>query len=72
MDVTPLLNSQFVQVALPIVITLVISSTYQNKRIDDLRSDMNRQFDEVKKELKEIRAARITRLEERTSPIHRN
>jgi hypothetical protein len=31
-------------VLLPIAITLIASIVVQNKRIDDLRADMNRQF----------------------------
>jgi chromosome segregation ATPase len=48
-----------------------------NARIADLRSDMNRRFDEVNERLERIESKlenhdqRITRLEERTSPLRR-
>ena len=38
----------FIQVALPIVITLILASIYQNKRIDDLRTDHKNQFDDLR------------------------
>lgn len=66
-----LLNSPFVQVALPIMVTLFLASWIQNKRFDDF----NRQFaaiinrlDRIKAKL-ENHATRITVLEERTSPL---
>ena len=50
-----MLNNPFVQVALPIMFTILIASWFNNKgldgvnrRIDDLRSDMNKRFDDVK------------------------
>ena len=75
MNVPAILNSPFMQVALPIIVTFAIATWYQSKRIDDLRSDMNRQFGEVNKRLDRIETLlqshdqRITRLEERTSPV---
>jgi tetrahydromethanopterin S-methyltransferase subunit G len=48
-----------------------------NARIADLRSDMNRRFDEVNERLERIESKlenhdqRITRVEERTSPLRR-
>jgi 23S rRNA C2498 (ribose-2'-O)-methylase RlmM len=77
----PLLQSQFMRVALPIMVTLVatvwISSWSQNKRFDDLRDDMNRRFDEVNARLERIERKldnheeRMVRVEERTSPVAR-
>ena len=75
---------QFVTVALPIMVTLVatiwIASWSQNKRFDDLRSDMAARFAEVNRRIDERvgrldrierkldnQEARIVRLEERTS-----
>lgn len=75
---------QFVTVALPIMVTLVatiwIASWSQNKRFDDLRSDMAARFAEVNRRIDEMvgrldrierkldnQEARIVRLEERTS-----
>jgi hypothetical protein len=77
---------QFVSVALPIMLTLVVTiwlaSWSQNKRFDDLRSDMSARFAEVHRRIDEIlgrldriekkldgHEARIVRLEERTSLI---
>jgi 23S rRNA C2498 (ribose-2'-O)-methylase RlmM len=77
MNITTILNSQFVNVALPIVITIFIASWLQNKRFDDLKADMNRRFDEVFRRLDSIESkldnhtGRIIALEERTSPIGR-
>jgi tetrahydromethanopterin S-methyltransferase subunit G len=48
-----------------------------NARIADLRSDMNRRFDEVNQRLERIESKlenhdqRLTRVEERTSPLRR-
>jgi len=41
MDWKTVLQSPFFTVALPIVITLIVGIVVQNKRIDDLRADMN-------------------------------
>ena len=60
MDWKTALQNPFFTVALPIVITMIVSVAtglaLQNKRFDDLRSDMNRQFDEVNKRLDRIDA----------------
>jgi hypothetical protein len=48
------LQSPFFTVALPIVVTLILGIVVQNKRIDDLRADMNRQFDAVNHRLDKI------------------
>lgn len=77
MNAVTVLNTQFVQVALPIVITILLASWMNNKRFDDLRSDMNRRFDEIIKRLDGIdeiltnHEKRVIVLEERTSPIGR-
>ena len=69
MDWKTVLQSPFFTVALPIVVTLVVGIVVQNKRIDDLRADMNRQFDEVNQRLDKIESKleghteRIARLE---------
>ena len=42
MNPAAILNSQFVQVSLPIVFTLAFGIWFNNKRIDDLRADLNR------------------------------
>ena len=66
----------FFQVALPIIITFVIATWYQSKRIDDLRDAMSRRFDAIERRLERIESLltdhdRITALEERTSPLRR-
>jgi hypothetical protein len=83
--VNPALQS-FISVALPIMVTLVatiwIASWSQNKRFDDLRSDMNRRFDDTNRRIDEVAAGLrrveqkldnheqwIVRVEERTSPL---
>jgi hypothetical protein len=70
------------QVTLPIIIGFFIAVYSQNKRLDDLRSDFNRRFDDLAKRLDEVikrldrieiklddHERRITRIEERTSPL---
>ena len=82
MNAAEILKLPFVQIALPIMLILVVATWYQNKRVDDVNrrldeipTDMNRQFTEIKDILRGIYAKlenhneRITRLEERSSPI---
>lgn len=79
MDFAAILNLPFVQIALPIcvtfILTVAVAAFVQNKRIDDLRGDMVRGFEGVNKRLDrlemklESHTERITRLEERTSPL---
>ncbi len=77
-----ILQQPFVQVALPIVIALMLASWLQskrfddlNRRIDELRSDVNQRFVDVSHRLKRIEAKldlhneRITRFEERTALV---
>lgn len=87
-----ILRQPFFQVALPIMVMLVatvwIAQWSQNKRFDDLRSDMGRRFDSLKsdmivrfddviKRLDRIERklddheTRLTRVEERTTPLGR-
>ena len=63
-----ILNNQFVQVALPIVLTIFIAAWMNgraidginkriddvNRRFDDLRSDMNSRFVEVSRKFDEV------------------
>jgi 23S rRNA C2498 (ribose-2'-O)-methylase RlmM len=68
-----ILQQPFFQVALPIMVTLVatvwIAQWPQNKRFDDLRSEITRRFDEVVKGLDRIEQKlddheqRLTRVE---------
>lgn len=79
---------QFLTVPLPIMVTLMVTvwsaQWGQNKRLEDLRSDLNRRFEEINSRLDKIdkrldrieekldqHGDRITRLEERTSLVHR-
>jgi hypothetical protein len=78
MNPSTILNLPFIQVALPIMLTFAAAAWWNNKRLDDLRNDMNRRFDEIIKRLDRIDATlnnygeRIVRLEERTSPVVRH
>ena len=69
MDWKTVLQSPSFTVALPIVVTMIAGIVVQNKRIDDLRADMNRQFDAVNQRLDRIElkldghSERIARLE---------
>jgi hypothetical protein len=61
-DMNPaILNSQFVQVALPIMITFAIAAWINGKsidgvgkRIDDLRSEMSHRFEEIDRRFDEV------------------
>jgi predicted nuclease with TOPRIM domain len=81
---TPWWHEPFFQVGLPVMLTFIAATWYQGKRLDDLRSDLNKRFDEINKRLDEIvrrlerveakldgHAERIAKLEERTGPIRR-
>jgi len=63
----------FIQIALPIIITFVVASWSQNKRIDEV----SRRLDDIVQRLTRIEGLltdhdrRITTLEERTSPLRR-
>jgi len=80
------------QITVPLIVSIFLATAYQNRRIDDLRADlkglhgevinlrsnMDRQFDQVHAELNQIHAdlashgERLARPEERIPPlIHR-
>jgi hypothetical protein len=44
----------FVQVALPIIVTIAIATLYQGKRLDDLRDSINKRFDAIERRLERI------------------
>jgi len=73
MNPVAILNTQFVQIALPLMVTFIAAGWFNGKRIDDI----NRRLDEIIKRLDRIEAllsdhdSRIARLEERTSPVRR-
>ena len=63
----PILQTQFVQVALPIMFSVLVAAWWQNKRVDDLKDAMNERFASIEKHLEKIDAQldKIeTRLEE--------
>ncbi|MBI1792272.1 MAG: hypothetical protein HYR60_32515 [Acidobacteria bacterium] len=62
MDWKAVLQSPFFTVALPIVVTLIVQIVVQNKRIDDLKDAMNRQFDGVNRQFDEVNH-RLDRIE---------
>lgn len=74
-------NQPFVQIALPLLIGMFLTTwatiTTQNKSFDDFKAEMNRRFDDVIRRLDSIEfnqkdhETRITRVEERVSPILR-
>jgi hypothetical protein len=83
-----MLNNQFVQVALPIMFTVLLAAWINsrgmdkaiegvNRRLDDLRADMNDRSGEVNRRLDRIdetlnaQSGKIAILEERMSPLAR-
>jgi tetrahydromethanopterin S-methyltransferase subunit G len=75
-----ILQSPFIQTALPIMFTILIVVWAQNKAYDAINrrlDDMNKRIDEVIKRLDRIESKlddherRIVRVEERTSPVAR-
>ena len=82
---TAIFQIPFVQIALPIIITMLLTVWVNgkafdtlNRRMDDMKTDSNRRLDEVIKRLDRIETKlddhgnRIVRLEERTSPLVRS
>lgn len=72
-----LLHEPFFQVALPLMGTIIIATwamvSVNNKRFDDVMRRLDRidtRLDSMESVLRDF-GQRITRLEERTSPIHR-
>jgi len=54
--------SQVLAIVLPVMLAVIIGIIYNNRRIDDLRSDMkerfsnvNRQLSDLKEEIRELR-----------------
>jgi hypothetical protein len=75
-------DKPFFEFTLPIMGTIIACVVWamistDNRRLDDMRTDMNRQFGEINKRLERIEGkldgheSRITVLEERTSPLRR-
>jgi hypothetical protein len=58
---------QFFSVALPIMVTLMVTvwtaQWSQNKRFDDLKDDMNRRFDDMNRRFDEVNR-RLERIEQ--------
>lgn len=71
MNLEATLNTPFVQVALPIIMAFAVAAVLQNKRFGDI----NRRLDDIVQRLGRLETLlqnhdqRITRLEERTSPL---
>lgn len=65
----------FLTTALPIVLSILVAVPVNNKRLDDMKSDIGRRLDKIEQRLERIEAkldnheTRIIRLEERTSPV---
>lgn len=75
-----ILNSQFVQVALPIVLTIFIAAWMNGRAMDSINKridDIVRRLDSIEVRLVAIEGRladlgeRLTRVEERTSPLGR-
>lgn len=56
-----IMNSQFIQVALPIIVTFIGAAWLNNrgidgvgKRLDDFKGEMNRRFDEVNRRFDQV------------------
>lgn len=74
-------DKPFFEVTLPLMATFLAGTwamiSTNNRRMDDLRTDMNRQFDNVNRRLERIETkldsheVRLAALEERTSPLRR-
>lgn len=72
-----LFQQPFFQVTLPLMGTIIVATwamvSKNNRRLDDIIRHVERiqaRLDSIEKTLREF-GERITRLEERTSPIHR-
>jgi len=76
-----LFHEPFFQVTLPLMGTIIVATwamvSINNRRLDDLkdsikdlRDSLNKRMDNIENLLRQY-GERITRLEERTSPIHR-
>jgi len=59
-----ILNSQFVQIALPIMITFIAAAWLNGKRIDDLKGDGNRRLDDLRADMNLLRADMNRRFDE--------
>ena len=80
MNTQQLLQQPFIQIALPIIVTFIVAAWLNNrrtndlaKRLDDLARRLDRieaRLDSIEKTLREF-GERITRLEERTSPLRK-
>ncbi len=67
----------FLQISLPIVMAVFIAAWPNNRRLDDLRADLNSLRAQMREELREIRRMlqnldrRVAVIEERSGPIVR-
>jgi len=71
----PAMLQPFLTTALPIMLTVLVAVLVNNKRLDDMKTDIARRLDKIEQRLEKIEAKldnhenRIIRLEERTSPL---
>jgi len=48
--------AQVLVIVLPVMLAIIVGIIYNNRRIDDLRSDVNQRFIELRGDIREIRA----------------
>jgi uncharacterized protein YecA (UPF0149 family) len=71
----PWFQQPFFQVALPIILTLIVAMWREDKRFGEFKESVNKQLEEIKSELKEIKELvrghdrDITTLKERTGLV---
>ncbi len=54
MNAVTILNTPFVQVALPIIVTFIMAAWLNSKRLDDFRGNFDRRFEQVDKQFEQI------------------
>ena len=59
MNPVAILNTPFVQVALPIVVTFIVAAWLNGKRLEDFRIDVNRRFDDHDQRFNESRSEMV-------------
>ena len=61
--------AQVLAIVVLVMLTIVIGVIYNNKRIDDLRADVNRRFDELKVDIREFKVDTDRRFEEAKADV---
>src|SRR5277367_2000747 len=54
MNAVTILNTPFVQFALPIVVTFIVAAWLNGKRLDDFKSDTYRRFEDVNRRFDQV------------------